>query len=100
MIRGGFAYIMSNTNNSVIYTGSTSDLRRRVIQHKTKEFSNSFTARYNIKKLVYYEYFFYMEEALSREKQIKSWSRKKKNDLIITMNEEWKDLYLEIQDWD
>lgn len=86
MVRGGFAYIMSNKYNTVIYTGSTADLRIRVIQHQTKEFPNSFTARYNIDKLVYYEHFELIGEAIARETQIKSWSRIKKEKLVNTIN--------------
>jgi putative endonuclease len=100
MVRGGYAYIMSNTYNTVIYVGSTADLRIRVYQHKTKEFPNSFTARYNIDKLVYFEYFDFIVEAIAREKQIKSWSRKKKDDLIEKINPERNDLFPEIEKWD
>jgi len=100
MVRGGFAYIMSNTYNTVIYVGSTSDLYTRVHQHKTKEFPNSYTAKYNIDKLVYYEFFEFIEEAIAREKQIKSWSRMKKDNLINTTNPSWNDLYSEISEWD
>ncbi len=100
MERGGFAYIMSNTHNTVIYVGSTADLQVRTHQHKTKEFPNSFTARYNIDKLVYYEFFEFIEEAIAREKQIKSWSRMKKDELIKGMNPDWKDLCPEIEEWD
>ena len=83
MERGGFTYIMSNKHNTTIYVGSTADLRIRVYQHKTKEFPNSFTARYNLNKLVYYEFFEFIEEAIARESQIKSWSRIKKNNLLL-----------------
>ena len=100
MVRGGFTYIMSNTHNTVIYTGSTTDLHIRVHQHKTKEFPNSFTAKYNIDKLVYYEFFEFIEEAIAREKQIKSWSRMKKENLINSTNPDWNDLYPEIEEWD
>ena len=100
MERGGFAYIMANTYNTVVYAGSTADINVRVYQHKTKEFPNNFTARYNINKLVYYEFFDFIEEAIAREKQIKSWSRMKKNSLINSMNTDWKDLSPEIEEWD
>ncbi len=100
MERGGYSYIMSNKYNTTIYTGSTSDLQLRVIQHKTKDFPNSFTAKYNINKLVYYEVFLFIEEAIEREKQIKSWSRIKKDKLIETVNPDWIDLYYSIRDWD
>ena len=99
MERGGFAYIMSNKYNTVIYTGSTADLQIRVYQHKTKAFPKSFTARYNIDKLVYYEDFLFIEEAIEREKQIKSWSRLKKEKLINSVNPDWIDLNEEINKW-
>jgi len=96
MERGCFAYITTTKKNTVLYTGSTSDLRVRIYQHKTKEYPNSFTARYNVDKLVYYEYFHFIEEAIEREKQIKSWKRAKKIKLINDFNPEWKDLYEEL----
>lgn len=76
MIRGGCIYIMTNKNNTTLYTGVTSDLKVRVYQHKTHLFPNSFTAIYKLQKLVYYEIFHNIEEAISREKQIKGGSRK------------------------
>ena len=86
--------------NTVLYTGSTSDLKGRIHQHKTKEFPNSFTAKYNVDKLVYYEYYHFIEEAIEREKQIKSWKRVKKIKLIVDFNSEWKDLYDVVDNWD
>ena len=96
MERGGFAYITTTKKNTVLYTGSTSDMRVRIYQHKTKEHPNSFTSRYNVDKLVYYEYFHHIEEAIEREKQIKSWKRAKKLELINAFNPEWRDLYEEL----
>ena len=93
----GFVYIMTNGNNAVLYTGVTSDLKERVAQHKAKKHRDNFSARYNICKLVYYESFETIGEAIKREKQIKAGSRKKKIDLINGLNPEWKDLGL-IQD--
>jgi putative endonuclease len=90
----GFVYLMTNKYNSVLYTGVTSDLKERVIQHKAKKHPNSFSARYNICKLVYFESFKTMSDEIKREKQIKSGSRKKKLDLINAMNTEWVDLSL------
>jgi len=98
MERGGFAYITTTKKNTVLYTGSTSNLRRRIYQHKNKEYPNSFTARYNVDKLVYYEYYDYIEEAIEREKQIKSWKRAKKIKLINDFNPQWKDLFEELTD--
>ncbi len=92
MIRGGAVYLLTNKNNTVIYTGVTSDLVKRMYKHKNKIYTTSFTRRYNVDKLVYFEVFHSIEEAIYREKQIKGGSRKKKIDLIISNNPEWKDL--------
>ena len=98
MERGGYVYIMTNKNNTVLYTGVSSGLKNRVYEHKTGKYKNSFTYRYNCHKLVYYEGFNLIEEAIAREKQIKKSSRKKKESLINQMNPEWKDLYDQIED--
>lgn len=79
----------------VLYTGVTSDLIKRVYEHKEK-LANGFTGKYNISKLVYYEVFGDIVNAISREKQIKAGSRIKKIELINSMNNEWKDLYPEL----
>ncbi|MCB0493831.1 MAG: GIY-YIG nuclease family protein [Cyclobacteriaceae bacterium] len=99
MERGGSVYILTNVNNTVLYTGVTSDLFSRLNEHTEKEYPKSFTARYNINKLVYYENFHSIEEAIIREKQIKAGSRKAKIKLIISINPEWKDLFEEIKNW-
>lgn len=83
---------MTNPGNTVLYTGITNDLLRRVYEHKVKQIKG-FTARYNAIKLVYYEVFEDAENAISREKQIKGGSRQKKIELINSMNKEWRDLY-------
>jgi len=83
---------MTNYNNTVIYTGVTGDLRARIKQHKDKK-ASSFTSRYNITKLVYYESFRRITDAIAAEKRIKSGSRAKKIELIESMNPGWKDLY-------
>jgi putative endonuclease len=88
----GYVYIMTNNNNSVLYTGVTSELKQRVNQHKLKIHQNSFSARYNLCKLVYYESLESIGDAIKREKQIKSGSRNRKIDLINGMNPEWNDL--------
>ena len=80
-----YVYILTNKNNTVLYTGVTNDLRVRVYQHKNK-MNKGFTARYNIYKLVYFETFEGIDNAIHREKVIKGGSRKKKIDLIISMN--------------
>ncbi|MEQ8190069.1 MAG: GIY-YIG nuclease family protein [Candidatus Eremiobacterota bacterium] len=87
-----YLYIMTNKNNTALYTGVTNDLKRRVYEHK-KNLKEGFTNKYNINKLVYYEILEDSYNAISREKQIKGGSRKKKIDLINSMNKEWKDLY-------
>ncbi|PTN02874.1 putative endonuclease [Mangrovibacterium marinum] len=92
MERGGYIYILTNKNNTVLYTGVTSALTKRLYEHKTGFYKDSFTSRYNVSKLVYYECFTSIEEAIIREKQIKAGSRKKKLDLINRFNPEWKDL--------
>jgi putative endonuclease len=86
---------MTNKNNTVLYTGVTNSLKKRVYRHKLKSVPG-FTAKYNIHKLVYYEIFDGIYSAITREKQIKSGSRKKKINLINTMNPTWKDLYYDI----
>ncbi len=88
-------YIMTNKRNTVLYTGITNDLKRRVYEHKAK-LAGGFTKRYNINKLVYYEVSGDVEGAILREKQIKGGSRAKKIALINSMNPEWKDLYDEL----
>ncbi len=87
-----FVYIMTNFLNEVLYTGVTSDLKRRVTEHKERK-GKSFTSRYNTTKLVYFETFEDAYSAIAREKQIKAGSRQKKIDLINKMNPEWKDLF-------
>ncbi len=86
---------MTNKNDSVLYTGVTSDLIRRVYEHKEKMI-DGFTKRYNVNKLVYYEEYNEILNAIEREKQIKAGSRKKKLELVNKMNPGWKDLYQEI----
>ena len=88
----GFVYIMTNQNNTVLYTGVTSDLKDRVLKHKLKKYPDSFSAKYNIDKLVYFEELDTIGEAIKREKQIKGGSRRKKSDLINSLNPEWVDL--------
>ncbi len=88
----GYVYIMFNKRNGTLYTGVTTDLVKRIYQHKNK-FVAGFTKRYNIDKLGYYEIFDNIAEAIKREKQIKGGSRKDKLELIETMNSQWVDLY-------
>jgi putative endonuclease len=88
-------YIMANKRNGTLYTGVTSDLVKRVHQHKHARM-NGFTKCYDCKQLVYYEQYEDMHSAIEREKQIKAGSRKKKLALIESINPEWLDLYMTI----
>jgi len=90
-----FVYILTNLGNTVLYTGVTNDLKRRVYEHRNKVVPG-FTAKYNVKKLVYYEVYDDPQYAITREKQIKSGSRKKKLNLISSFNPDWRDLWWEI----
>ena len=85
---------MTNAHNAVLYTGVTNDLPRRVLEHQAGE-GGAFTKKYNVHKLVYFEQGNDVNTAILREKQIKAGSRKKKMELINSMNPEWKDLYEE-----
>ena len=89
-----YVYILAN-NSKTLYIGVTNNLKRRVYEHKEK-LINGFTTKYNINKLVYYEVYEDISNAISREKQIKSGSRQKKINLINNINKEWKDLYEEL----
>jgi putative endonuclease len=92
MSKPGYVYLMTNKSNSVIYTGVTSDLKKRVDEHRAG-FPESFTKNYNVCKLVYYEAFDDIETAISLEKQIKGGSRNKKVELIRKSNPEFRDMY-------
>ncbi|HEV2614818.1 MAG TPA: GIY-YIG nuclease family protein [Gammaproteobacteria bacterium] len=95
MSHESYVYLLTNKHLNVLYTGITNDLIRRVYEHKNK-LQKGFTQKYNVDRLVYYEAFSDIYEAIKREKQIKGWSRKKKDDLIHTLNPAWKDLYDEL----
>ena len=86
---------MTNKNNTVLYTGITSDLKKRVYEHKNK-IVKGFTEKYNTIKLVYYEVFEDVKSAITREKQIKAGSRNKKIELIKSINSQWRELYEEL----
>jgi len=92
-----WTYIVTNKPNGILYTGVSSELKYRIQRHKTKKYKNSFSARYNLDKLVYYEEYNSIITAREREKQIKAGSRKKKIELIESMNPEWRDLYEELE---
>ena len=96
---GGCVYILTNKYHTVLNTGVTSDLQKRLYQHQTNEFNNSFTAKYNCNKLVYYENFIRIEEAIAKEKLIKGGSRKAKMELITSLNPEWNDLSSIVEQW-
>jgi putative endonuclease len=91
--------MMTNKYDTVIYTGLTNALVSRTAQHKSLQIAG-FSSRYKTTKLVYYEHFDHIEDAIRREKQIKSWSREKKEELIDSMNPEWVDLYPELVEED
>ncbi|DAB29704.1 MAG TPA: endonuclease [Sulfurimonas sp. UBA12504] len=87
-----YVYIMCNSYNTTLYIGVTSDLLKRVYEHKNS-LVEGFTQRYNLKKLVYYEVHSEIVEAIKREKQLKVWRREWKVQLIENMNADWNDLY-------
>jgi putative endonuclease len=84
---------MTNKKHGALYIGVTSELIARINDHISKRYKSSFTAKYNLSKLVYYELFHSIEEAIDREKQLKAGSRKTKLELIEKMNPNWDDLY-------
>ena len=90
-----YVYMITNKHNTVLYTGITGDLPKRVYEHKEK-LVNGFTKKYNVDKIVYFESFENVDNEIQREKQIKNYSRKRKEELINEFNEEWKDLYTEL----
>lgn len=96
-IKGGFAYIVAS-RSMVLYTGVTSDLEKRIWQHKNKAVPG-FTARYNVDRLMHYEFYEDIGAAIAREKQIKGWLRKRKLELIARENPHFIDLAPELFDW-
>ena len=97
-MKPGFIYIITNKNNTTLYIGVTSNLPNRIIEHKEKRYENSFSARYNLNKLVYYEQYQMIGDAIGREKQLKAGSRQAKITLIESVNPNWTDLFEEIKD--
>ena len=97
-MKPGFIYIITNKSNTVLYIGVTSNLPQRIEEHKQKRYENSFSARYNLNKLVYYEQFQMIGDAIGREKQLKAGNRATKEKLINSINPTWNDLYDEIID--
>ena len=94
MKKEAYVYILTNEKNTVLYVGVSSDLSKRLQQHKNGAFKNAFTSRYRIHKLVYYELFLNIVDAIAREKQLKAGSRQKKLNLINERNPDWNDLML------
>jgi len=90
-----WVYIMTNRRGGVLYVGVTSDLKGRMAKHKTKHYPNSYSAQYNLDKLVYFEKIDGMSKAIDREKQLKAGNRARKLKLIEGMNTEWRDLSLQ-----
>jgi len=91
-----FTYIVTNKRRGTLYTGMTNTISKRSLRHKKSFNANSFTDKYNLKRLVWYESFSTPSGAIRREKEIKGWTREKKIALIEKSNPEWKDLYGEL----
>jgi putative endonuclease len=91
-----YVYILSNHTHTTLYVGVTRDLVRRVYEHRSEFDKDSFTAKYHVHQLVYYEATSDVTAAIEREKQIKGWNRKRKNCLVEQLNPTWKDLYRSI----
>ena len=97
MKRGGSSYIITNKNNTTLYTGSAEDLKERMLEHQEKHYPKSFSARYNLNKLLYYKNFSRIQEAREHERYIKGKTRKWKIDLINSFNPDWRDLTDELE---
>ncbi|HSD15588.1 MAG TPA: GIY-YIG nuclease family protein [Flavobacterium sp.] len=95
-MKTGYTYIITNKNNTTLYVGVTSNLPKRITEHIEKRYENSFSSRYNLNKLVYYETFQSIEDAITREKQLKAGSRAKKEALINSYNPQWRDLLQDV----
>lgn len=96
LMKKSFVYILTNKSNRVLYTGVTSDIQKRIYQHKTKFYKDSFSARYNCNKLVYFSEFTDIKNAIQFEKKLKAGNRLNKEKLIVALNPEWNDL---AEDW-
>ena len=92
-----YLYIITNKKDGVLYIGITNNLKRRIYQHKNKVHKTTFSARYNLDKLVFYEIVETKEEALLKEARMKKWNREWKTNLINELNPDWLDLYNEIK---
>ncbi len=91
-VKNGFVYILTNKNKTTLYVGVTSDLRYRLWQHKTKFYPNSFSARYELNRLLYFKFFERIDEANKYERYLKGKSRAYKEKLIAEINPGWNDL--------
>lgn len=91
----GYVYIMTNKNRTTIYIGVTSNLIRRIIEHKNHLNKNSFSDKYNLEFCIYFEEFSSMNLAINREKELKNWNREKKESLINQKNPDWRELVSE-----
>jgi putative endonuclease len=98
MDKGGWTYILTNRYHTMLYVGVTSDIRQRIYDHQHGTYTKSFTSKYKSWKLVYYNFFDSIEEAIDEEKRIKGGSRQKKMNLINKMNLQWRDLTADIQE--
>ncbi|MFC1678482.1 GIY-YIG nuclease family protein [Patescibacteria group bacterium] len=92
-----YVYILASKRNGTLYTGVTNNLFSRIFQHKLKKDPKSFTAKYRVNKLVYFEIFQYIQEAIKREKQLKKWKRQWKIELIEKDNSTWRDLFHDME---
>lgn len=99
MHRSGTGYILTNKYRTTLYVGVTSDLTARIQEHRDKKYPKSFTARYNLNHLIFYENFTRIEEAIARENRLKAGSRRKKEELIAAINPDWRDLTEEVLNW-
>ncbi|SFA51356.1 putative endonuclease [Pedobacter suwonensis] len=99
MERGGTVYIITNFTHTTFYTGVTSDITSRIIEHKEKAHPKSFSAKYNLDKLVYFCSYDSIDEAIAEENRIKSGSRKRKIKLIESINPGWTDLWEIVKEW-
>lgn len=90
---------MTNKNRTTLYLGVTSNLIKRISEHRTHYYKGSFTDKYNLELIVFFEFHSTIQEAISREKQVKKWNRAKKDALINGLNPEWIDLWGEIEKW-
>ena len=93
MSNNDYTYMMTNQNNTTLYVGVTNDITRRAVEHIERN-GSKFTSKYKINKLVYFERYAEIQDAIQREKQLKGWRREKKDNLIKQMNPQWKDLLL------